>query len=391
MTRMTLARAVIISLAVLALCCPALAYANMGLPMVALYLPPAWFALLPVIAIEWAYGVKRLKLPVRRALVAQAAANCVSTLIGLPLTWIVLALVELFVLERVHGVAPVVAQSLAMVFGAAWLLPGAERTSWMIPWAVAVLTAIFYVMSVLSEHVVIARFFSDLPRRAIWRWMIRANALSYILLMALIVAGWLSGASAPVVDVTLPISNRLVEAVFQVGNLLSNSPGERQIPLIRAAEAGDLRTIQALIAKGVNVNESDAHGRTALYAAATQGHEDATRVLLRAGANIHARHNVGYEPIHSAAQYGNCATVKALLAAGAGVNDPLSDGWTPLMIATLNGRPEVVEVLLGAGADVNARSPSGWTALKEAQMRGYANTVARLLQAGAIDYPDGSR
>ena len=65
--------------------------ANMGLPMVAMYLPPAWILLVPIIAIEAGYGVCHYGIPAGRALAVQAASNCLSTLVGLPLTWIVLA------------------------------------------------------------------------------------------------------------------------------------------------------------------------------------------------------------------------------------------------------------------------------------------------------------
>ena len=50
--------------------------ANIGLPTVALYLPPAWLALLPIILIEASYGARHYQLPFRRAFLAQATANC---------------------------------------------------------------------------------------------------------------------------------------------------------------------------------------------------------------------------------------------------------------------------------------------------------------------------
>src|SRR2546428_8703445 len=67
---------------------PKQALANMGLPMVAIYLPAAWLALVPIILIEAGYGVWRLGLPIGHALLAQAVANCVSTLIRIPVMWV---------------------------------------------------------------------------------------------------------------------------------------------------------------------------------------------------------------------------------------------------------------------------------------------------------------
>jgi hypothetical protein len=47
--------------------------ANIGLPMVAVYLPFAWFALVPIIFIEALYGARRYHLWFSRALLAQAS------------------------------------------------------------------------------------------------------------------------------------------------------------------------------------------------------------------------------------------------------------------------------------------------------------------------------
>ncbi len=175
---------VLIVLSSLVLLWPAPILANMGLPMVALYLPPAWLALLPIILIESAYGVWRFKVPMGRAFVAQAAANSVSTLIGIPATWIILALGEMFVLEWAVSVAPEpLLIIVSPIVGAAWLGPGAEQTAWMVPLAVALLTVPFYAMSVVFEYLVVAQFFRHLPRQVIRRWTVRANAISYAFLV----------------------------------------------------------------------------------------------------------------------------------------------------------------------------------------------------------------
>ena len=68
--------------------------ANIGLPMVAVYLPFAWFALVPIIFIEAGYGARRYHLSFRRALLAQAIANSFSTVIGIPMTWFAIVLVS---------------------------------------------------------------------------------------------------------------------------------------------------------------------------------------------------------------------------------------------------------------------------------------------------------
>ena len=49
---------------------PATAQANAGIPMLAIYLPPAWLLLLPIILIEAAHGTLRWGVPFRQALKA---------------------------------------------------------------------------------------------------------------------------------------------------------------------------------------------------------------------------------------------------------------------------------------------------------------------------------
>ena len=138
--------------------------ANIGLPMVAVYLPAAWLALAPIILIESGYGARHYSLSFRRALLAQATANCSSTVIGIPITWIVLVLIQVATLPG--GVGP------------AWLLP--DPSWWAVAAAIAGLTVVFYLMSVATEGFVVARFFREVPRQIIRRWMIQALSLIHI-------------------------------------------------------------------------------------------------------------------------------------------------------------------------------------------------------------------
>jgi hypothetical protein len=350
--------------------------ANIGLPMVAVYLPFAWFALVPIIFIEAGYGARRYHLSFRRSLLAQAIANCFSTVIGIPLTWFAIVLVQVGVVPG--GIGP------------AWLAP--DPSWWSIALAVAALTVVFYLMSVATEGFVVARFFRELPQQTIRRWMIQSNGITYVLLLVLLSAGLLAPKiSAPMVNLMQPANDGIVDGVFWVIDQVSGKQ-ENEPPLIRAVEAGDLKKAQNLISKGANANQTDGIGFPALSIAANRGDEKMTKLLLDAGADVNARDaTLNDTALARAAQYGNGGTVRILLAAGAHVDDRDGAGWTPLFNAALKGDLEIVEALLSAGADVNARSSSGWTALKEAQMRGREAVTQRLKSAGAIDFPDGSR
>jgi hypothetical protein len=273
--------------------------------------------------------------------------------------------------------------------GPAWLLPDPSR--WSIAAAIAALTLVFYFMSVATEGFVVARFFREVPRTTIRRWMIQANGITYALLMGLIFAGLLApNLSRPMHQVMQPVNESIVGTVFWIADQLSGRQ-KKEPPLLQAVHDGDVKKAQELIARGANANQTDEQGFSALYLAA-QGDEQMTQLLVNAGANVNERSNpLGATALQAAAQRGNRATIRILLAAGARIEDADRSGWTPLFSAALAGSVEVIEELLAAGANVNARSSSGWTALKEAQMREYTDVAERLKAAGAIDFPDGSR
>ena len=368
---------------------PAAASANIGIPMIALYLPPAWFALLPIILIEAAYGVRHLKIPLRRALLAQAAANSVSTLLGIPVAWILIVLAQVFVLGDLVRIAPWLAnlpQLMTPIISAAWLLPGDEKIPWMIPVAILVLTVLFYGMSVALEDVVVRRFFPELPAASVRDWVVGANGLSYGFLLTLVLAAWfLPQAAKPAFTLLEPVSDQIVDVTMRFLKFADpEASHEAKPPLIEAVSKGDLPRIRKLIAKGERVNQTDNYGMTPLKVAASKSNDAAVRLLLSAGADARVRTGIFYSTaLHEAARWGTLRTVQLLLAAGADVNAEDEGGETPLMYAALGNSPAVVEALLAAGADVNVRTPLGDTALKEARDPRIAE---RLVRAGAIDF-----
>ena len=200
---------------------PLPALANIGLPMVAVFLPPAWFALVPIIAIESAYGVWRFRIATGPTWAAVATANCISTLIGLPVTWVVLALGQLVLFGWLPEFSIALPLGVLTVVGAPWLGPGAEKSPWMVPLASAVLTVPFYAMSVACEYLVVRRFMPDLSRHVLRSWMLGANAASYAFLLVVTLMGWMwpktfERMSAMVFTVT----TWLVERVLRLAALL---------------------------------------------------------------------------------------------------------------------------------------------------------------------------
>jgi hypothetical protein len=170
---------------------PTAARANIGLPMIAVTFPAMLVALVPVIWIEAHYGLRRLGLAYRQALGVSVAANAVSTLIGIPITWGVLAMLQMTTGGgTAYGLRTFSAKLLAVTWQAPWLIPYQDDLLWMVPAAALCLLVPFFFASVAIEYPVARRMLSttarDRVRAAVWR----ANLLSYGLLAALTIA-WL--------------------------------------------------------------------------------------------------------------------------------------------------------------------------------------------------------
>jgi len=156
------------------------------------------------------------------------------------------------------------------------------------------------------------------------------------------------------------------------------------VPLVDAAERGDLAAVRALIAKKVDVSAARVDGMTALHAAVHGDRLDIAETLLRAGARADAADRYGVTPLYLAAVNGNADMIRRLLAAGVDVNATDPGGETALMTAARTGTPAALRVLLEAGAEVDAREPEfGQTALMIAVRENHEEAVQILLDAGA--------
>ena len=140
--------------------------------------------------------------------------------IGLPIAWMILALIEVIFFGSAAGLDSPLRRAYAVTVQSPWLIPYESEFWWMIPVSVGVLTIPFYVTSVVSEYVVVGRFVPDLARTVIWSWVWKANLLSYAFLLLIMGAAQLwpkafQGLFAPM----YPISEALVIAVFWLASL----------------------------------------------------------------------------------------------------------------------------------------------------------------------------
>jgi hypothetical protein len=197
--------------------------ADIGIPMISIVLPAAWLLLVPVIFLEALVGVHITKLPFRRIAAAATAANLFSTILGIPLAWFVLAIVEGIFFGTAKGLDSFWGKVYAVTIQAPWLNPYEKDLDWMIPIALIVLAVPLWVMSVVTEYYIVRRMLPELPPALKWQWMWKANVVSYILLLAVIFASLLLG---PVVgwfySVVEPVTDFLTRSVIRIGQLMSN-------------------------------------------------------------------------------------------------------------------------------------------------------------------------
>lgn len=161
------------------------ARADIGVPMVAIFLPPMWLSLIPVVLLEAWILRRMLSIPSRAALAASAVGNVVTTIVGIPLVWIALAAIELACCGGAAGLDTAARRIYAVTIQAPWLIPYETALGWMIPCALAVLLIPFFVLTVAIEGFVNRRVLAGVDSRKTWRATWIANAWSYLLIFAL--------------------------------------------------------------------------------------------------------------------------------------------------------------------------------------------------------------
>ncbi len=125
-------------------------------------------------------------------------------------------------------------------------------------------------------------------------------------------------------------------------------------PLHRAAAAGAVAQVHALLQRGADPERGSKHpgscsGLTPLISAAAGGEVAIVRALLQAGARTQARDDAGYTALHLAAELGRADIVKELLLAGADP-EPVIGDVTPLGLARRGRHVQVVGLLKQLGA-----------------------------------------
>ena len=181
------------------------------------------------------------------------------------------------------------------------------------------------------------------------------------------------------------MATRLALAMIERGCEIFAPNADGRTPLTMVVAAGELRVVEAMLARGVDPNVRDRHGRTALFAALGHSSDRSLKLLqalIGAGADPEVTAANGETPLGSALASADAATHRWL-------NWPL---WklprrplraSDLPAAATSGDRDAVEKLLALGLSIHSVDHQGAEALLRAAGCGHADLVNYLLDCGA--------
>lgn len=165
------------------LCIPGVASANAGVPMIFLVMPVFGLSIIPIILIEAIFLSKKLELSASSAAKTTTIANLVSTIVGIPLTWLLLVLIQMLTGGGgAFGLDTTLGKVLSVTFQAAWLIPYESDLHWMIPVAGLVLLMPFFFVSWWTEYFVSKIMIKEQPAQRVKVEVRNANIITYTLL-----------------------------------------------------------------------------------------------------------------------------------------------------------------------------------------------------------------
>lgn len=169
---------------------PITAFANAGLPMLAVVWPLSLPAFIPVVLLESWVVRRQLNVGWRFIFVQVTKANLLSTIVGIPLTWLALVVMEFAFASLTIGAGlsrsyppPFVGDVVRVFLTAPWIGPFTKGANWVVPFCVTVLLIPFFFASYWIESWYVGKtlFPSDPQRgkKALWK----ANLFSYSVLI----------------------------------------------------------------------------------------------------------------------------------------------------------------------------------------------------------------
>ena len=151
--------------------------------------PAMLLALVPVVLVESYVLIRQLALSGGTAIKISAIANVASTVVGMPVAWFVLVIMQL---ASGGGAAfkmdSTLAKLLAVTWQAPWLIPHRSDIQWMVPAATLTLLVPFFFVSWLIEYQVAKRMVASPAPSRLSSAVRNANLGSYGLLALAVVA-----------------------------------------------------------------------------------------------------------------------------------------------------------------------------------------------------------
>jgi hypothetical protein len=158
--------------------------------------PAMVLALIPIVLLESFVLSRVLKRNAASLVTSATTANVVSTIIGIPLTWVALVLLQWGTGgDTFHQFPRPLENFLAVTWQAPWLLPYEDQLYWMVPVASLFLLVPFFFASYFIEAPIVSRFQRQIPKAQVRAAVFRANVASYAGLAVFNLA-WLAWALA---------------------------------------------------------------------------------------------------------------------------------------------------------------------------------------------------
>jgi hypothetical protein len=156
-------------------------FANAGIPMIAVMAPSFAFALVPVILIEGIIIMIMLKTHWIKSMAVSSVANAITTIIGIPLTWILLVIIDVVLVLTIPGIrtAP---DKYQIFLTAPWLNPWVNKEDIIL--AGLILLVPFFIVSWFVEYRIAYKMLK-IQKPSVKKCLLIGNLLSYSMLAIL--------------------------------------------------------------------------------------------------------------------------------------------------------------------------------------------------------------
>jgi ankyrin repeat protein len=159
------------------------------------------------------------------------------------------------------------------------------------------------------------------------------------------------------------------------------------LPVHVAAHSGSVGVVDRLVAAGADVHARGPYGTTALHQVASEDDLEMARHLVeRYGADVNAVDDSNMTPLANACRFAASRVAEYLLSCeGIDVTTKSSDGWSIFQLACRFSDATVVKRLLSKAATDPEASVNDWSPLHLAMHRGSADMVRALVQDPRVD------